>query len=176
MAFAQPGRIDALVDVLVDSTVRYLAMQARAGAQVLQLFESWAELLPEDIFDRLVTKPHARIVAGLRTEGLDTPVIGFPRGAGALVEGYARAAAVQAVGLDVQASGAMGKRIQKSVAIQGALDPLLLRQGGVALDARVDQLIEQWGSGPYIFNLGHGVLPDTPPAHIEQVVSRVTGS
>jgi uroporphyrinogen decarboxylase len=174
--FAQPEKIEALIGILVDSTARYLAMQARAGADALQLFESWAELLPEDVFERLVTVPHARIVARLRAEGIETPVIGFPRGAGALVENYAQAALVQAVGLDVQASAAMGQRLQERVAIQGALDPLLLRQGGGALDVRVEQLLEQWGSGPYIFNLGHGVLPDTPVAHIGQVVSRVTGS
>lgn len=174
MAFAEPEKIDALIDILVDATARYLAMQARAGAQVLQLFESWAELLPEDVFERLVTQPHARIVAALRAEGLATPVIGFPRGAGALVENYARAASVQGVGLDVQAPAALGRRLQERLAIQGALDPLLLRQGGAALDARVEQLIEQWGNGPYIFNLGHGVLQDTPVAHISQVVERVT--
>jgi uroporphyrinogen decarboxylase len=176
LAFAEPEKVDALIDVLVDSTARYLVMQARAGAEVLQLFESWAELLPEDVFDRLVTGPHARIVAALRSEGIDTPVIGFPRGAGALVENYADGASVQAVGLDVQAPVAMGRRLQERVAIQGALDPLLLRAGGAALDARVEQLLEQWGSGPYIFNLGHGVLPDTPVAHIGRVVSRVVHS
>jgi uroporphyrinogen decarboxylase len=174
MAFAEPEKLDKLIDVLVDSTARYLAMQARAGAEVLQLFESWAELLAEDVFEWLVTAPHARIVALLRAEGIDAPVIGFPRGAGALVETYASAAGVQAVGLDVQASAAMGRRLQARLAIQGALDPLLLRQGGAALDARVEQLLEQWGGGPYIFNLGHGVLPDTPVAHITQVVARVT--
>jgi uroporphyrinogen decarboxylase len=174
MAFAEPDKLDALIDVLVRSTARYLAMQARAGAEVLQLFESWAELLAEDVFERLVTGPHARIVAALRAEGLATPVIGFPRGAGALVEAYADAAGVQAVGLDVQAPAALGRRLQARLAIQGALDPLLLRQGGAALDARVDRLIEQWGEGPYIFNLGHGILPDTPVAHIGRVVDRVT--
>ncbi|MDQ2860573.1 MAG: uroporphyrinogen decarboxylase, partial [Pseudomonadota bacterium] len=176
MAFGEPARIDALIEVLVEATAGYLIMQARAGAQVLQLFESWAELLPEDVFQRLVIAPHARIVTRLRAEGIDTPVIGFPRGAGALVENYAQGAAVQAVGLDVQAPAAMGRRLQERLAIQGALDPLLLRAGGVALDARVDQLLNQWGEGPYIFNLGHGVLPDTPIAHIEQVVARVTGA
>ena len=175
MAFAEPAKLDRLIDVLVDATARYLAMQARAGAQVLKLFESWAELLPEDVFHRLVTAPHARIVRQLRAEGIDAPVIGFPRGAGALVEDYARDASVQGVALDVQAPAALGRRLQKHLAIQGALDPLLLLAGGAALDARVAQLLKQWGEGPYIFNLGHGVLPDTPVAHIEQVVRRVAG-
>jgi len=174
-AFAEPEKVDRLIAVLVESTARYLAMQVQAGAQVLQLFESWAELLPEDVFERLVTRPHAAILRRLWELGVKVPVIGFPRGAGALVEGYAEASGVAGVGLDVQAPAALGRRLQRRVAIQGALDPLLLRAGGAALDARVEALLEQWGAGPYIFNLGHGVLPDTPIAHIEQVVKRVTG-
>lgn len=175
MAFAEPEKLDALIAVLVDATVRYLAMQVRAGAQALQLFESWAELLPEDVFERIVTRPHAAIVRGLREQGIDVPIIGFPRGAGVLLEDYAVGAGVQGVGLDVQATAALGKRLQKTVTIQGALDPLLLRAGGAALDRRVDQLLAQWSDGPYIFNLGHGVLPDTPVEHIDAVVRRVTG-
>jgi uroporphyrinogen decarboxylase len=175
MAFAEPEKLDALIAVLVDATVRYLAMQVNAGAQALQLFESWAELLPEDVFERIVTKPHAAIVKGLRDQGIDVPIIGFPRGAGSLLEGYAAAAGVQGVGLDVQASAALGQRLQKTVTIQGALDPLLLRAGGEALDRRVDQLVEQWSGGPHIFNLGHGVIPDTPVEHIARVAHRVTG-
>jgi len=175
-AFESPGEVQALVDLLADATGRYLVMQARAGAQVLQIFESWAEQLPEDLFEALVIEPHRRIVSHLRRQGLDTPVIGFPRGAGALVERYAAEAEVEGVGLDVQAPAALGRRLQKQVAIQGALDPLLLRAGGPALDKRVDTLLAQWGEGPYIFNLGHGVLPDTPIAHIARVVDRVTGA
>jgi uroporphyrinogen decarboxylase len=176
-AFADPDMVDRLIDLLVEASARYLAMQARAGAQALQLFESWAELLPEDLFERLVTAPHAKIVARLRELGVNAPVIGFPRGAGALVEGYARGAGVRGVGLDVQAPAALGRRLQQAgLAIQGALDPLLLRLGGPALDARVEQLLEQWGAGPYVFNLGHGVLPDTPIVNIERVVRRVAGS
>ncbi|HEY5105439.1 MAG TPA: uroporphyrinogen decarboxylase [Caulobacteraceae bacterium] len=173
MVFAEPEMVDRLIDILVEATVGYLAMQAAAGAQVLQLFESWAELLPEDVFERVVTAPHARIVAGLRARGIDLPIIGFPRGAGALIENYGMGAGVQGIGLDVQAPATLGRRLQKTVAIQGALDPLLLLAGGKALDARVDALLEQWSDGPYIFNLGHGVLKETPVAHIQQVVSRV---
>jgi uroporphyrinogen decarboxylase len=177
LAFSDPVRVDRLIDILVDSSSRYLAMQARAGAQVLQLFESWAELLPEDVFDRFVTLPHARIVSQLRRMGVDTPVIGFPRGAGALVENYAEGAGVQGIGLDVQAPASLGLRLQaRGLAIQGALDPLLLRSGGPPLDVRVDRLLEQWGEGRYIFNLGHGVLPDTPIENIARVVKRVTGA
>jgi uroporphyrinogen decarboxylase len=174
-AFANPQYVDSLIDILADATADYLVMQARAGAQVLKIFESWADFLPEDVFERLVMRPHQRIVNHLRAEGITAPVIGFPRGAGALVETYVEGVTVQGVALDVQAPAAMGQRLQTRVAIQGALDPLLLRAGGDALERRVDDLIEQWGKGPYIFNLGHGVLPDTPLEHIERVVARIHG-
>jgi uroporphyrinogen decarboxylase len=175
-AYENPTLVDALLEVLVDATARYLVMQARSGAQALKLFESWAEGLSEDQFDRLVIGPHRRIIEQVRAAGIDTPFIGFPRGAGVLVETYARAVPVNGVALDVQASAGLGRSIQANgQAIQGALDNLLLRAGGPALDARVDALLEQWSGGPYIFNLAHGVLPDTPIEHIARVVARVTG-
>jgi len=172
-AYTHAKALNELIDILVDATAHYLVMQAKSGAQVLKLFESWAEGLPEDLFERLVIGPHARIIAQVRAAGVTAPFIGFPRGAGALVQNYAQKVAVQAVALDVQASAATGQALQKTVAIQGALDPLLLRAGGKALDVRLDQLLAQWGQGPYIFNLGHGILPDTPIAHVEQVLARV---
>jgi uroporphyrinogen decarboxylase len=175
-AYDHPETLDALLDVLVESTARYLVMQARSGAQVLKIFESWAENLAEDVFERIVVKPHRAIVEKVRAAGVTAPFIGFPRGAGALVEGYGRSTPVDAVALDTQASAELGRRLQASgKTIQGALDNLLLRAGGPALDARVEQLLEQWSGGPYIFNLGHGIMPDTPIPHIARVVARVTG-
>lgn len=175
-AYQHPEELDALLDVLVESTARYLVMQARSGAQVLKLFESWAENLAEDVFERIVIGPHQRIVEKVRAAGVDAPFIGFPRGCGALAENYAAKVPVQAVALDTQATAATGRRIQAGgQAIQGALDNLLLLSGGPALDARVETLLEQWSGGPYIFNLGHGVMPDTPIEHIARVVERVTG-
>ena len=174
-AYADPAGVDALLDVLVEATAHYLLMQARAGAQALQLFESWAEGLAEDLFARLVVGPHQRLLSRLRALGCELPVIGFPRGAGALLDGYADAVAVQGIGLDTQAPAALGQRLQaRGFAVQGALDPLLLRAGGRALDARVEALLAQWGEARYIFNLGHGILPDTLIAHVEQVLARVT--
>lgn len=172
-AYSQPDHVAALLEILVDATVDYLDMQVRAGAQVLKLFESWAEGLSEPLFHRLVVEPHRAVIAGLRARGCDVPVIGFPRGAGALVSGYADAVDVQAVALDTQAPGEFGRSIQMKRTIQGALDPLLLRAGGPALDAEVERLLATWNNGPYIFNLGHGVLPDTPIAHVEQVLARI---
>ncbi len=174
-AYQNAEKLDALIQVLVDSTIDYLAMQVDAGAQALKLFESWAEGLSEPLFDRLVTQPHIRIIEGLRARGVTVPIIGFPRGAGTLVEDYAAKVPVQGVALDTSASAKLGQSIQKTKTIQGALDPLLLRAGGDELLRRVDQLLEQWNQGPYIFNLGHGILPDTPIAHVELVLERVTG-
>jgi uroporphyrinogen decarboxylase len=175
LAYREPERVDGLIAVLVEATARYLAMQAAAGAQALKIFESWAEQLPEPLFDRLVVKPHAEIIRRLRQMGVTLPVIGFPRGAGALVDGYAANATVDAVALDVQASAEQGRRIQALKPIQGALDPLLLRAGGPELERRIEEMLTDWGSGPYIFNLGHGILPDTPIDHVRRAVERVTG-
>ncbi len=175
LAYTDPDRVDGLLEILAEATARYLAMQAHAGAQVLKLFESWAEGLSEPLFERLVVRPHGLIIRRLRDMGVETPVIGFPRGAGTLVESYARAVACQGVALDVQASAALGLGIQRTKAIQGALDPLLLRAGGPQLDRRVEDLLAQWSGGPYIFNLGHGILPDTPIEHVARTVDRVVG-
>lgn len=175
-AYEHPEKLDALLRVLVDSTARYLVMQAKAGAQVLKIFESWAEGLAENVFERIVIGPHKAIVEQVRAAGVTAPFIGFPRGAGALVENYARKVPVEGVALDTQASAELGQRLQAGgKTIQGALDNLLLRAGGSALDARVEALLEQWSGGPYIFNLGHGVMPDTPIPHIARVIARVTG-
>ena len=174
LAYSDPERIDGLMDVLVEATARYLAMQAQNGAQALKIFESWAEQLPEPLFDRLVIQPHARIIKRLRELGVSLPVIGFPRGAGALVDLYAERAGTDAVALDVQASADQGRRIQQKKTIQGALDPLLLRAGGPELERRIREMLVAWGDGPYIFNLGHGILPDTPVEHVQRAVDTVT--
>ncbi len=174
LAYTDAERVDGLIEILSEATARYLAMQAQAGAQVLKIFESWAEQLPEPLFERLVTRPHAAIMRRLRELGVETPVIGFPRGAGSLVEVYAASSGIDAVALDVQASADQGRRIQASKPGQGALDPLLLRAGGPELERRVDEMLAAWGHGPYIFNLGHGILPDTPVDHVGRVVARVT--
>jgi uroporphyrinogen decarboxylase len=172
-AYADPAGVDALIEVLVEATAHYLKMQADAGAQVLKLFESWAEGLPDDLFDRLVQKPHQKLVARVRELGVTVPLIGFPRGSAALAERYATSCDVQAVALDTACPLEVGRRVQAIRPIQGALDPLLLRAGGPLLDARVDQLMQAWGSGPWIFNLGHGILPDVPTAHVEQILKRI---
>lgn len=171
--YREPETVLALLDILVEATAHYLKMQADAGAQVLKIFESWAEGLPDDLFETLVLEPHQKLVARVRELGVTVPLIGFPRGSAALAERYARACDVQAVALDTACPLEVGREVQAIKPIQGALDPLLLRAGGPALDRRVDQLREAWGQGPWIFNLGHGILPDVPIAHVEQVLKRI---
>ena len=176
-AYEEPGRIAALLEVLAEASAHYLAMQVAAGAEALMIFESWAEGLPDQLFETLVIGPHRRLLARLRDLGVDAPVIGFPRGAPAMAERYAEAVSTRGIGLDTSCPMEVGRRIQRmGRTVQGALDPLLLRAGGVALDARVTELLDAWRRGPRIFNLGHGILPDTPIAHVEQVLQRVTGS
>ena len=172
-AYAEPEKVEAVLDVLVESTAHYLKMQQDMGAQALKIFESWAEGLPDDLFETLVLKPHQKLVARTRELGVTVPLIGFPRGSAALAERYARECDVDAVALDTACPLEVGKRVQAIKPIQGALDPLLLRAGGAALDRRVDQLLEAWGEGPWVFNLGHGILPDVPIAHVEQVLRRI---
>jgi uroporphyrinogen decarboxylase len=174
-AYADPDGVDALLAILVEASAWYLKMQADAGAQALQIFESWAEGLPDDLFERLVVNPHQMLLARLRELGVTTPVIGFPRGSAALVEDYAARVQVQAVGLDTACPLAVGRRVQSIKPIQGALDPLVLRAGGAALDRRIDDLLDAWGHGPWVFNLGHGILPDVPIAHVEQALKRIKG-
>ena len=171
--YIDPEKVDAVLDVLVEATARYLKMQADAGADALKIFESWAEGLPDDLFERLVMRPHQKLVARVRELGVTVPLIGFPRGSALHAERYAREVDVQGVALDTACSLERGREVQKIKPIQGALDPLLLRAGGKALDARVDQLVEAWGAGPWIFNLGHGILPDVPIDHVEQVLKRL---
>ncbi|MFA4950372.1 uroporphyrinogen decarboxylase [Brevundimonas sp.] len=172
-AYEDPARVDGTLEVLVEATAHYLKMQADAGAQVLKIFESWAEGLPDDLFERLVLRPHQALVARTRELGVTVPLIGFPRGSAAHAERYAAEVDVQAVALDTACPLEIGKRVQAIKPIQGALDPLLLRAGGDALDCRVDQLMAAWGDGPWIFNLGHGIMPDVPVAHVEQVLRRI---
>lgn len=175
LAYAEPERVDALIDVLIEATALYLKMQADAGAQALQLFESWAEGLSEPLFQRLVIRPHQRLIARLRELGVKTPVIGFPRGAATSLQPYADTVPVQAVALDTTVTLAAGRSVQATRPIQGALDPLLLLSGCEALDRRVREMLAAWGQGPWIFNLGHGVLPDTPIDNIQRVLDLVRG-
>ena len=172
-AYADPKKVEGVLDALIESTAYYLKMQQDAGAMVLKIFESWAEGLPDDLFETLVLKPHQKLVARARELGVTVPLMGFPRGSAALAERYAAECDVNAVALDTACPLEVGQRVQQIKPIQGALDPMLLRVGGDQLDRRVDQLMEAWGQGPWVFNLGHGITPDVPIAHVEQVLKRI---
>ncbi len=172
--YQNPGELDGMLEQLVEASAHYLLMQAKAGADALMLFESWAEGLPEDAFERWVLGPTAKLVQRMRSLGVKQPIIGFPRGAGSLVLDYAERTGVNAVGLD---SAVPLKRIAaslpKGMPVQGNLDPMRLVAGGPEMDARAREIITALKGRPHIFNLGHGVTPETPIPHVESVLRTI---
>ena len=169
-ALADPDGFGQLIDVLVNATATYLDRQIAAGAETVQLFDSWAGILPEAEFRRWVIEPTRRIVAELRRLHPGVPVIGFPRGAGSLYADYARDTQVAALCLDTSVSLAWAMRhLPEGLPIEGNLDPVALLAGGEALERAAQRVIEGCKGRPHIFNLGHGVLPGTPVAHVSQL-------
>ena len=176
MAYRHPEAFAKIIDVLVESSIEYLLGQLEAGADTLQIFDTWAGVLPPTEFARWSVEPTRRIVAGVRAKVPDAKIVGFPRGAGALLPGYVEATQVNAVSIDWTAEPSfVRERVQSKVAIQGNLDPLVLITGGAALDRAVDEVLANYAKGRLIFNLGHGIQPETPIAHVEQMVRRVRG-
>ncbi len=173
-SYEDPESLDRLMDVLCGATIRYLDQQVRHGADVLQLFDSWAGLVPDGAFERWITEPTRRIVDGVRTTHPDVPIIGFPRNAGIRIENYVSMTGIDAVGLDAGVPLDWARdRLQDKVAVQGNLDNQLLVVGGDAMDAAVDRILATLGAGPMIFNLGHGIVPQTPPENVARLVERV---
>jgi uroporphyrinogen decarboxylase len=176
-AYRFPEAFAALIDVLVEASASYLIWQFAAGVEAVQIFDSWAGILPAGEFERWCVKPCARIVERVRKEIPDAKIIGFPRGAVSGLRHFLNEVAVDAVGIDWTAElGFVRDQIQPLRPIQGNLDPLVLRAGGAALDQSIDAILTAFSSGPFIFNLGHGVVPDTPIAHVEQLLARVRGA
>jgi uroporphyrinogen decarboxylase len=174
MAYRYPEAFAKIIDVLVENSIHYLLGQLKAGADALQIFDTWAGVLPPSEFLRWSIEPARRIVEGVRKEAPDARIIGFPRGAGALLPAYVEATGVNAVSIDWAAEPSLiRERVQTKVAVQGNLDPLVLIAGGAALDRAVDEVLANYGKGRLIFNLGHGIQPETPIAHVEQMVRRV---
>jgi uroporphyrinogen decarboxylase len=166
-AYRDPQGFGALIEVLIEGTIEHLAGQIEAGAELVQLFDSWAGILPEEEFERWVIEPTRQIVTVLKRRFPDCPVIGFPRAAGLLYERYVTKSGVDGIGLDTAVPASYAReRLQRLVPIQGNLDPVLLHLGGAALEKAVRELRRALGGGPYVFNLGHGVLPDTPPENV----------
>jgi uroporphyrinogen decarboxylase len=173
-AYRHPQAFAALMDLLIESSVRYLAKQFESGVDAVQIFDTWAGVLPTDEFDKWCIEPAQRIVAGLRQRIPHAKIIGFPRGAGTALPRYAAAVPVDAIGLDWTIDLTFARdHVQKLRPVQGNLDPLALLAGGAALDRAVDSVLQAFAAGPFVFNLGHGVLPDTPLEHVERLVERV---
>ena len=175
-ALRHPEAFGQLMDILVDASVRYLVAQFRAGADVVQLFESWALNLDEVAFAAQVIEPNRRIVEGVRKQVPNAPIIGFPRGAAGMIARYAEATQVNVVGLDYATPVAFaGSALPPTLGVQGNLDPLRLVAGGAQMERRAEEIIAAFADRPHIFNLGHGIVPETPIEHVELLVATVKG-
>jgi uroporphyrinogen decarboxylase len=175
-AYRHPEAFATLIDLLVEASAGYLLRQFAAGVDAVQIFDSWAGVLPADEFRKWCIEPAARIVAAVRRQVSGARIIGFPRGAGTGLLRYLEAVPVDAVGLDWMIEPGFARdHIQPRRTIQGNLDPLALLVGGAALDRGIDAILEAFSDGPFIFNLGHGILPETPIAHVERLIARVRG-
>ena len=174
-AYRDPAGFARLIELLIDTSIAYLCAQIDAGADVLQIFDTWAGALPDLEFARWVVAPTQRIVAGVHRRHPEVPIIGFPRGAGLRIGDYAEATGVQGIGCDAAVPlvemAVLAKKHRRVV--QGNLDPLVLAAGGQPSDAAASRLLEAMHGRPFICNLGHGVRPETPPEHVARLVALV---
>jgi uroporphyrinogen decarboxylase len=175
-AYRDPAGFAKLIDCIVLVTIEYLSAQIVAGAEIVQLFDSWAGILPQPAFRRWVVAPTLRIVTALRQRHPSVPIIGFPRGAGFQYAEYFETTGVTALGLDTTIPLDVGRDgLQKFGPVQGNLDPLLLVAGGAPMAASVAAILAAFSSRPFIFNLGHGIVPQTPTEHVAKLVAQVRG-
>jgi uroporphyrinogen decarboxylase len=176
-AYRDPDAFAVLIDRLVDASASYLIRQLQAGVDAVQIFDTWAGVLPAAEFHRWCIVPTQRIIAKVRNVVPNAKVIGFPRGVGAGLLPYVAEVPVDAVGLDWAIDLVFARdQIQSRLPVQGNLDPLVLVAGGAALDRAIDGIVEAFSDKPFIFNLGHGIVPQTPIAHVEQMLARVRGT
>jgi len=176
-AQTDPAAVQRLIDLLVETSIGYLAAQVEAGADAVQIFDTWGGNLDDADFERFAVEPVRRIVEGLRSRGIAVPVIGFPKGAGARLPAYVAKTGVSAVGLDWQASlDFVRDQVQPLAPVQGNLDPLRLVTGGAGLDAAIDRILGTLGAGPMVFNLGHGITPDGRIDNVTRMIERVRGA
>jgi uroporphyrinogen decarboxylase len=174
MAWTDPGLFSGLIDLVTEQTIVYLSAQIDAGAEAVMLFDSWAGVLAPSLFRAHVIAPSVRIVAALGARHPGVPVIGFPRQAGTMLAEFVSAAGVEGIGVDTSADLAMVRRdVPAGVAIQGNLDPLALLAGGPAMMRETEAILAAMQGRPFIFNLGHGIVPETPPAHVAALVAQV---
>jgi len=176
-AYQRPRDVDALLEILVETSAQHLAKQVEAGADCLQIFESWAEGLPEPLFRRLIIGPTKALLARLRELGVTAPVIGFPRGCGPHLGAYARETGVTALGIDTQTPASFAiAETPDGMPLQGNLDPQALIAGGGALVDAVHEIIAGFKTRPHIFNLGHGITPEAKPEDVEALMRLVKGA
>ena len=175
-AYRQPEAFARLLAAIAGWSADYLIRQIEAGADAVQIFDSWAGVLDEASFEAFCVGPVTRIVKRVRERYPDVPIIGFPRGAGSLYDSYREKTGVTALGLDWSMPLSQGQRLQRKGPVQGNLDPLRLVAGGRALEEGIDAILEALGKGPLIFNLGHGITPEAPMKHVEEMIERVRGS
>jgi uroporphyrinogen decarboxylase len=171
LAWQEPKVMGAILDRLVEASVDYLLRQIKAGAEVIKLFDSWAEALPQPLFDDVIIRPTGEIVKALKAEAPHVPIIGFPRGSAALAGRYAEKTGVDALALDMsQAEPVLVSTLPGGLPLQGGLDPAVLTAGGEGLKSEVSRLVDMMEGRPYIFNLGHGISKDTPPEHVDRML------
>ncbi|MBI1244627.1 MAG: uroporphyrinogen decarboxylase [Alphaproteobacteria bacterium] len=173
LAYRDRIAFQALIDLLVRATIGYLKRQISAGAEAVQLFDTWAGVLPEGEYAQWVIDPVRRIVAALAADHPEIPVIFFPKGSGTLYETAAEIPGVAALGIDTAVPLAYARRLQAKVAVQGNLDPIVLAAGGEALDRAAGRILDTLGAGPFVFNLGHGVIPPTPPENVARLADLI---
>ncbi|MCA0247487.1 MAG: uroporphyrinogen decarboxylase [Proteobacteria bacterium] len=173
-AYAHPESFGLLIDLLVDSVVDHLSNQVEAGADAVQLFDSWAGVLPEEQLFRWSLDPLVRIAKGLRERHPSIPVIAFPRAVGPAALMYRRPDSFTALSIDTGIGAHWAaKELQPHICVQGNLDPIMLVAGGAALEREAKRILDKLGHGSFVFNLGHGVVPQTPPEHVAQLVEIV---
>lgn len=171
--FRDPRAMAQLLDILAERAAGYLIRQIEAGADAVQIFDSWAGVLDEATFEACCVRPVRKMVEKIRAVFPDTPIIGFPKGAGSLYDDYRRKTGVTALGLGWSVPLSQARRLQADGAVQGNLDPLRLQAGGRALEEGVEAILGALSGGPFVFNLGHGVTPQTPIEHVETMVRLV---
>ena len=175
-AYGDPGSFGEIIARIEEVTLDYLSGQVEAGVEVLQLFDSWSGSLSPAQFEQWVIGPTARLVSALKTRHPNVPVIGFPKGAGGKLAPYARETGIDALGLDETVDPVWAaKQLPDKLPLQGNLDPLALVAGGQALETSAKRILDAFAGRPHIFNLGHGILQDTPIAHVEQLIALVKG-
>lgn len=177
LAYGAPRSVERLIEILTAAVVEHLLAQISAGAEAVQIFDSWAGALPAALRERYSLRPIAEIAARIGAACPEVPVIAFPRGVGSAYADYAALAGIAAVSIDQSVDPRWAAAaVQPHATVQGNLDPVLLAAGGPSMDEAVDGILTALGGGPFVFNLGHGVVPDTPPAHVETLIARVKGN